>query len=97
VGEIWVAKLAPGLVCHRVWARRGDGAVLFWGDFVLWPDGWVAPEKLVGRVTQACHADRWRPENRRRDRVRGLAWGATASVYLGLRRLVGAARRAAVH
>lgn len=48
-GDVVLARMAPGLVAHRVLAVSAD-RVLLQGDACPSPDGWVARAQLVGRA-----------------------------------------------
>jgi hypothetical protein len=88
LGEIWVAERGSIHLVHRVLWVRGDGAALLKGDFLASTDGWIEPARLFGPVSAIGSDARWRPTNRRRDRLLGLGWSAAAATYLTTRRVL---------
>lgn len=88
VGEIWAFALGSHHIAHRVLWRRGNGRVLTKGDHLLWPDGWIEPERLFGPAIERCRDGQWRSLIRKRDRVRGLLSTAMGSVYVALEKLL---------
>jgi hypothetical protein len=51
LGDVLVVRTAQhGLLIHRVIGVRGDGHVLLRGDACADPDGWIAPDDVLGRA-----------------------------------------------
>ncbi|MDR0966946.1 MAG: S24/S26 family peptidase [Myxococcales bacterium] len=94
-GEIWAFAASDGRhhIAHRVLWRRRDGRVLTKGDWLLLPDGWIAPDRFFGPAVERSRAGAWRSLLRKRDRARGLVITALGSACVALEKLL--TRRAA--
>ncbi len=92
LAQIWVVDRGDIHFVHRVlWVR--DGRYLLKGDWNLRPDGWFPRSALFGPVLEIQHNGKWRPANRLRDRVLGLALSGVGTTYQASRLV---ARRLAI-
>ncbi len=95
-GEIWVFHRGPQHIVHRILWVRPDGSALFKGDACHRTDGFIPRRQLFGPVSEIRRGDRWRPANRRRDRLLGLTYSLTrTAAYLAARRIFRLGKRLA--
>ena len=92
LGEIWIITCKDENLAHRI-IFFADGYFLAKGDWNPRPDGCFSRSALFGPVSEIQHNGKWRPANRLRDRVLGLALSGMGTTYQASRLV---ARRLAI-